>query len=116
MYLLNILYTYNDSHPEDAYDITGLLRDDKVLRVKIAKGSHSFTIFDSYAMLPDKLSQLGENFGVSVLKTPFPYDFATQDNLFYVGDIPSIHYYPGINLEDYDLIIPDRSDMPLYNI
>ena len=46
----------------------------------------------------------GDDFGVSVLKTPFPYDFATQDNLFYEGDFPSIHYYPGISLEAYDLL------------
>ena len=104
VFLLNILYSYNDSHPEDEYDISALLRDDKVIRVKITKGSHSFVIYDSYAMLPEKLSRLGESFGVSVLKTPFPYDFATQDNLFYKGDLPSIAYYPGINLEEYDLM------------
>ena len=104
VFILNILYAYNDSHPEDEYNIAALLRDDTIIRVKIAKGAHSFIIYDSYAMLPEKLSKLGENFGVSVLETPFPYDFATQDNLFYKGDTPSIHYYPGINLEEYDLM------------
>ena len=32
----------------------------------------------------------------------FPYKFATEDNLFYEGNMPSIVYYPGISLDVYN--------------
>ena len=56
-------------------------------------------------MLPDKLSSLGDNFGVSVIKSVFPYKFATEDHLFYVGDMPSMNYYQDISLEGYNSMI-----------
>ena len=102
VFILSTLYAYNDNNPEDKYNISCLLRDDKILKVKITKGKDSFTILDSYAMLPDKLINLGNNFDVATIKSVFPYKFATQDHLFYEGDMPTINYYQGISLDEYN--------------
>lgn len=102
VFILSTLYTYNDNNPEDKYNISCLLRDDKILKVKVTKDRNSFIILDSYAMLPSKLRDLGNNFGVSTIKSEFPYKFAIEENLFYEGDIPSIDYYQGISTDLYN--------------
>lgn len=91
VFILNTLYKYNDSInvvinkdetlKDHKYTITSVLRDDKI-RVKISKGKNSFTILDSYAILPHKLINLGKNFGVATIKSKFPYKFAIEDHLF----------------------------------
>lgn len=101
VFILKVLYTYNDENPEKKYNISCILRDDKIIKVKISKDKHSFVIFDSFAMLPDKLDQLGKDFKVHTIKTKFPYKFAVQDNLFYEGSMPSIDYYDDITENEY---------------
>lgn len=98
VYILKVLYIYNDENPNDKYKI---LRDEKIIKVKISKNKNSFTILDSYTMLPDKLSRLGKNFDVATIKSNFPYKFAVQDHLFYVGVIPSIDCYEDITEQEY---------------
>ena len=77
------------------------MREDKILKVKISKDKNSFTVLDSYAMLPDKLIKLGDNFDVATIKSVFPYKFATEDHLFYQGVMPTLHYYAGISVDVY---------------
>lgn len=102
VFILKVLFTYNDNNPDDKYKVSSMLRNEKILKVKITKGKHSFTILDSYAMMPDKLINLGKDFEVATIKTPFPYKFAIQDHLFYEGDLPTIDYYGDITLKEYD--------------
>ena len=105
VYILNTLYAYNvENNPEgeDKYEVTPKLRGDDIIKVRIAKGKHSLTILDSLCMLPEKLSTLGDNFGVPTIKSVFPYSFATQDNLFYEGRMPSIDHYDNLSLEAYN--------------
>lgn len=82
VYLLKVLFKHNDKHCEDKYRISTLLRDDKIIKVKITKDKKSVTFLDSYAILPNSLRKLGENFQVAILKSKFPYKFAKQDQLF----------------------------------
>ena len=96
-----MLYSYNDDNVEDKYKISCLLRDDKIIKVNISKGKNSLIILDSYAMLGNKLIKLGENFGVTTLKSEFPYKFAIQDHLFYEGKMPCIEYYENIDKQEY---------------
>lgn len=101
VYTLKALYIYNDDNPNDKYEISPLLRDEKIIKVKISKNKNTFTILDSYAMLADKLSRLGKNFDVATIKSNFPYKFAVQDHLFYEGVIPSIDCYEDITEQEY---------------
>nr|YP_009543519.1 DNA polymerase type B [Coniothyrium glycines]AYU74409.1 DNA polymerase type B [Coniothyrium glycines] len=100
IFILKIICLYNDN-ANDKYGIDPLYRNDKIIQVKISKNKNSFTIKDSYAMLPDKLSKLGKNFGVETLKTTFPYEFSVQDNLFYIGETPNQLYYKDTSEEEY---------------
>lgn len=111
-YILKTLYTYNeninyvsnkDETPNNhLYIPSSILRDNKIIKVKISKGKNSFTILDSYAMLPQELSELGISFGVATIKSKFPYIFAVEDHLFYKGSMPSIDMYDEINLVEYE--------------
>ena len=79
VFILSTLYAYNDNNSEHMYNISCLLRGKHIIKAKRTKGKKSFTILDSYAMLPEKLIKLGDNFGVSTIKSVFPYKFATED-------------------------------------
>lgn len=106
VFILKVLYNFNDSIKDKSehYKVSCILRDDKIIKVKISRFKDSFTIFDSYAMLADDLSKLGENFKVTTIKSQFPYRFAIKDHLFYKGVMPSISYYNKITEEEYDFI------------
>lgn len=103
VYILKALYTYNEN-AEDKYKISCMLRNDRIIKVKISKDKNSFTILDSFAMLSSSLAELGTNFKVNTIKTQFPYKFAKQVNLFYQGVMPSIDNYKDITIEQYDNI------------
>ena len=55
--------------------------------ISINKDKNSFSIIDSYTMLPNSLRKLGISFEVDTLKTNFPYKFAASNNLFYKGSL-----------------------------
>ena len=103
VFILNTLYKYNDDiNNIQKYKISPILRDDKIIKVKISKGKHSFSILDSYSMLTSSLAKLGKSFEVDTLKSYFPYKFSTKDHLFYKGDTPNVIYYENISLEEYN--------------
>ena len=102
VYILNALFIYNDNNKDNKYSIDCILRDDKIIKLKISRNKNSFTILDSYAMLPYKLIELGESFNVATIKSKFPYKFAIQDHLFYEGSMPNIEYYEDIKQEVYN--------------
>ena len=105
VFILNVLYKYNDNNNNiQKYKVSPILRDDKIIKVKISKGKYSFTIIDSYCMLTNSLSKLGKSFEVDTLKSYFPYKFSTTENLFYKGITPNIIYYENITLEEYNKI------------
>ena len=102
VFILKVLLTYNDNNEDNKYNVSCVLRDEKILKVKITKDKLSLTISDSYAIMPNKLSNLGKDFEVATLKSKFPYKFAIQDHLFYEGNLPSIEYYDNISYDEYD--------------
>lgn len=75
VFILKILCSYNDAN-YDKYTIRTILRNDRIIKATISKDKHSFSILDSYAILPESLHRLGINFEVSIPKTTFPYKFA----------------------------------------
>jgi hypothetical protein len=101
VFILKVLCIYNETNT-NKYDIKTILRNDKIIQVVISRDKNSFTIKDSYAILPQSLHSLGLNFAVDTIKTTFPYKFATTANLFYIGENPSIAYYEDISDEEYN--------------
>ena len=111
VFILKILSEYNET-TYDKYNISSVLRKDKIIQITISKNKHKFTIKDSYAILPDSLYNLGKNFEVETLKTRFPYNFAKKENLFYIGDTPNKIHYKDISDEEYNSIY--RKDWSFY--
>jgi len=56
---------------------------------------------DSYQILLSSLSKLGNSFKVNTIKTIFPYKFINDNNLNYIGLIPSINYFDNITNDEY---------------
>jgi hypothetical protein len=104
VFILKVLYDYNDNN-EDKYTISCILRDNRIIKVKISKNKHSFVIQDSYCMLNSSLTKLGKSFEVDTIKSVFPYEFSKQDNLFYVGKTPDIGYYNNMSNDEYNKLI-----------
>ena len=71
VFLLKALYRYNDNNEANQYKVKCILRDDKIINVKISRNKESFTLKDSYPMLPSSLSELGKSFDVAAVKTHF---------------------------------------------
>jgi hypothetical protein len=64
--------------------------------------SYSFEFRDSLLMLPSSLAKLAKSFQFED-KGIFPYDFANEAPLDYIGEIPSIKYFGDLTLKDYNL-------------
>lgn len=100
IFILWTLYNHNDNNT-DKYNISIILKDDKVIKVSIKKDGNLLVLQDSYCVLSSSLSKLGESFGVDTLKSVFPHEFSVTNNLFYEGNMPDIKYYKGISTEKY---------------
>jgi len=104
VFILKILGDYNSSkniEPKNRFKLKAFLRDNRILKLKISlqiSKSVNNTIFlvDSYPLLPTSLASLAEGFSTKYEKPLFPYSFISHDNLYYVGNIPSIDYYGSI--------------------
>ena len=104
IFILSILYKYNDSvlDKKNKYIISTIFRDDKVIKLTIKKDKNTLNIMDSYCVLTNSLEKLGEDFDVPTLKSKFPYTFVKENTLFYKGNTPNIEYYNDITQDDYD--------------
>ena len=80
----------------------------------IKRYGRKLEITDSYFILKSGLSELGKNFGVQTQKSLFPYEFALEKNLFYIGQTPDISFYNSISIEDYSKIVTDKWDLKYY--
>lgn len=58
---------------------------------------------DSYQILLGSLKKLGQSFNVDTIKTIFPYRFINENDLNYIGPIPSFKYFDGITKEEYSI-------------
>ena len=69
VFILSTLYNYNDNN-ENKFNISCILRNDKIIKISIKKDKNILIILDSYAMLPSSLSKLGKDYNVdtTVLK------------------------------------------------
>ena len=87
----------NTVKSKDPYVLKTVCRDDIILKLTIKRKvdgvTHSVSILDSYRILSEKLSKLCAKYEVEESKGFFPYDFATKNNLTYIGETPNKNYY-----------------------
>ncbi|TPX36076.1 DNA-directed DNA polymerase [Synchytrium endobioticum] len=67
----------------------------------------SINLLDSLLLLPNSLSKLTKDFKVQNIKTVYPYKFPNPSNLNYIGKVPDIKYFEGINVERYNELFKD---------
>lgn len=117
-YIIPLLYNYNENNPNNQYKLDFVFRDKKVIRLIIGKDitiydnmkkekktiHRKITILDSYSILNASLIDLCINFGTDVVKSTFPYTFAKEDTLFYIGNTPSIEHYKDMSIVNYNKI------------
>lgn len=109
VFILKILNEYNENNV-DKYDLSTILRDDVIIKITIRKNSNKLEIVYSYCILTSSLSNLGKDFETKIRKTYFPYKFSTEQNLFYIGDTPSISFYKDIPKEEYNKLFSKSWD------
>lgn len=110
LFIMKVLVTYNQLHG-DTYTLGIIPRDNKILGFVITKGDLQVRIYDSYAIFSSKLKDLAEAFNTKHTKGIFPYQFSTTENLFYIGDTPSLSYFPNnTKYEDYAKLIGSEWD------
>ena len=82
--------------------IRPLIRDGRMIELKISWKKYSIYFRDSYLLLPSSLAKLARNFDVEN-KGIFPYKFVNNSDisLTYDGIVPSINNFDNLSLEDY---------------
>lgn len=83
VFILKILYLFNEDTTEEKYKISLTLKDNKILKCVISRNKQSLVLIDSYPVLPQNFLILAEYFNVVTMKTLFPYKESLQYPLFY---------------------------------
>lgn len=113
VFILKVLTSYNDNNM-DKYNLTPVFRDNSILSLTITKvinnSKRTLIIKNSYALLTSSLSKLGKDFNVNTMKGDFPYRFALESNLNYIGNTPSRDYYNEISDTQYNSLITKEWD------
>nr|AWA82154.1 hypothetical protein [Cantharellus cibarius] len=118
------VYIHNFSHFDSVFmikvlsnmnlNILPLIRDGRIIDLKLSWKKYSIYMRDSYLLLPSSLAKLTNNFQVES-KGIFPYQFVNNSNipLDYRGSVPNKEFYPDITNEQYDSIINTTSTWDL---
>lgn len=103
IFIIDSINKYNLSKDkiEDKIILTPIFRDNKIIQLSIKFGKNKIMIRDSYLLLNSSLEKLAINLKVDTLKSKFPYNFARENNLFYIGETPDIKHYNNISREEY---------------
>jgi hypothetical protein len=89
----------------DNINIKPIIKDNKMIDIKIIFGKYNIAFRDSLLMLPSSLSKLAIQFKVDN-KTIFPYNFVNDKfnkkiNLNYIDNVPDFKYFNNITLDQY---------------
>ena len=71
VFLVSTLLKYNETNT-NTYDLSYVLRDEKIIKLTIKKGKEKFTLLNSYMMLTSSLEKLAKDFNVETMKSIFP--------------------------------------------
>lgn len=100
MFLIDVLFKN--------FKVQPFFKDNKVIKLTYHHKDNDktkITLFDSYLILPSSLRTLAIKYKVSDQKGYFPYNFANENNLNYIGITPDISIFNGISDEEYEGIV-----------
>jgi hypothetical protein len=97
--------------------IRPIIRDGRMIELKISWKKYSVYFRDSYLLLPSSLKKLAINFDVSI-KGIFPYEFVNKKEipLSYRGPVPAREFYKNLSREEYNSIIKNTSPMDTWDL
>lgn len=122
VFILKSLVDFNIKSGSIIYDIDITFRDGRIMSMLIGKKAIStdkngkkgknvkIRLLDSFLMLSNSLSKLGQAYDVEVVKGIFPHEFAKATTLFYKGVTPDKKYFKGVKDEDYIKLVIDDWD------
>nr|YP_010455097.1 hypothetical protein NYK79_mgp51 [Porodaedalea mongolica]UUA03939.1 hypothetical protein [Porodaedalea mongolica]WCF76699.1 hypothetical protein [Porodaedalea mongolica] len=99
VFLMKYLVSYGSTKVEP------VIKDGKFINIDVRFGPHylyKVSFRDSILLLPGSLAKLSKAFNVDNIKDLFPHKFVTKDNLNFVGAVPSIEFFSGLSVSEYD--------------
>lgn len=72
------------------------------ISIKNTKLNRKIKIYDSLQLINDNLRNILNTFNCDIKKEYFPYDFVTNDRLFYVGSKPDLCYFNDMGIDIYN--------------
>ena len=94
IFLLKILANLGECQP--------IIHNDKIISIGFKFKGYDITFRDSKQLLIGSLRSLGKSFNVHSQKGYFPYNFANEHNLNYIGVTPDFTLFDNISLDEYD--------------
>lgn len=79
-------------------------KDNAIISLKIKYNKISITLLDSLQLIPGSLENILKSYNCNIQKGYFPYEFVKSNNLYYIGDKPSINFYNNIADLEYKSI------------
>jgi DNA polymerase type B, organellar and viral len=81
--------------------IKPVIHHDTIISIQFNMNGYVVTFRDSNQLLPKSLRELGNAFGVDVLKSIFPYSFINESRLTYNSHVPELKYFSNVSKAEY---------------
>jgi hypothetical protein len=94
IFLLKILTSLGVCNP--------IIHHDRIISIGFTLNGYIVQFRDSQQLLIASLAKLSISFGVETPKTIFPYTFANENNLNYIGEVPEIKFFDALSYEGYN--------------
>ena len=91
--------------------IIPIWKDNAIISLKIKYNKISITLWDSLQLISGSLDSILKSFNCKIQKGHFPYEFVKNNNLYYIGDKPSINFYNNISELEYKSISTNNWDL-----
>jgi hypothetical protein len=89
----------NDISKFTDISITSLIRNMNIYKIELTKKDKKIIFKCSYKILPESLEKISLIFK-NEKKLSFPYDFSSEKNLNYIGEVPDVKYFK--NSKEYE--------------
>ena len=78
-----------------------IIHKGRIISMKFTFNNYTIHFRDSYQILNTSLRKLTKAFNVENQKGIFPYNFAIENNLNYIGSVPNISYFSSLSELEY---------------
>lgn len=102
IFILKSLISDND------IELTPTWKENTILSLTLEYGDFKFTLLDSLQLIPGSLDSILKSFNCNIQKGYFPYSFVNENNLYYIGDKPSIKFFNNIQELKYNAMPIDN--------